>query len=133
MASKLSREILQALHERTGKALPTLRSEISRIRQIHPTLTSNAAAHLIAQKHGTSVLQKLDLEDKESLKGISITSKANNPVEIKVAQKVKTSPDKNHSKPIVNYDSDNYLALVHKSKSRRNPLGRLQSYATLQL
>jgi len=94
MASRLNPEILNILHERTGKAIPTLRSEISRIRQKHPTLTSNAAAHLVAQKHNSSVLQKLDTEDKESLKGVSITNKVNALTEVKIAPRVRDTIDK---------------------------------------
>jgi len=113
MASRLNPEILEILGKRTGKAIPTLRSEISRIRQTYPTLTSNAAAHLVAQKNNTSVLQKLDTDDRESLKGISITSKENAPAEVKVAPRVKNTLDKRPSTPIINYDSEDYFVKEH--------------------
>jgi hypothetical protein len=113
MASRLNPEILNILHERTGKAIPTLRSEISRIRQKHPTLTSNAAAHLVAQKHNSSVLQKLDPEDKESLKGVSITNKVNALTEVKIAPRVRDTIDKKQTKPIINYESEDYFVKEH--------------------
>lgn len=113
MATKLNPEILQALHERTGKAIPTLRSEISRIRQKHPTLTSNAAAHLVAQNHRSSVLQKLDREDRESLKGVALASKVNTPTEVKIIAKARKPLDKNRLKPIINYESENYFVKEH--------------------
>jgi hypothetical protein len=112
MASKLNPEILEILGQRTGKAIPTLRSEISRLRQKHPTLTSNAAAHLIARQNKTSVLQKLDPDDKESLKGISIADKENVPTAIKVVSK-KNAHDKKRLTPIINYESEDYFVKEH--------------------
>jgi hypothetical protein len=112
MALKLNPEILEILHERTGKAIPTLRSQISRIRQKHPTLTSNAAAHLIAQENNTSVLQKLDLEDRESLKGIQIYTKVS-ASEARPSARVKTNNEKSRSNPIINYESENYFVKEH--------------------
>ena len=113
MASRLSLEILEILHKRTRKATSTLRSEISRIRQLYPTLTSNAAAHIVAQKNNTSVLQKLDSDDRESLKGISISSKENAPAEFKVAPRVKDTLDKKLPTSIINYESEDYFVKEH--------------------
>jgi len=113
MASRLNPEILEILSKRTGKGIPTLRVEISRLRQKHPTLTSNAVAHLIAQQNSTSVLQKLDPDDKESLKGVSITNKENAPAEIKVISRTKNANDKKRSTPIINYDSEDYFVKEH--------------------
>ena len=113
MASRLNPEILDILHNRTGKAKPTLRSEISRIRQKNPTLTSNAAAHLVAQKHNTSILQKLDPEDRESLKGVSIISRDNPRAEVKTAPRAKVTRDKKLTTPIINYESEGYFVKEH--------------------
>jgi hypothetical protein len=113
MSSKLNPEILELLKKRTGKVISTLRSEISRIRQTYPTLTRNAAAHLVAQKNNTSVLQKLDSEDRESLKGISITSKGNLLKEARVSSRGKNTHDRKQSTPIINYDSREYFVKEH--------------------
>lgn len=113
MASRLNPEILEILSKRTGKGIPTLRVEISRLRQKHPTLTSNAVAHLIAQQHNTSVLQKLDVGDKESLKGVSISGKENTPAEIKVISRKKDTQDKKRLTPIINYKSEDYFVNEH--------------------
>lgn len=111
MASKLNPEILELLHGRTGKAISTLRSEISRIRQKHPTLTRNAAAHLIAQENNNSVLQKLDLQDRESLKGIQRLPKVNASTDTRPPKRGKTSSEK--TKPIINYESEDYFVKEH--------------------
>lgn len=117
MASKLNPEILELLHGRTGKAISTLRSEISRIRQKHPTLTRNAAAHLIAQENNNSVLQKLDLQDRESLKGIQRLPKVNASTDTRPPKRGKTSSEK--TKPIINYESDDYFVKEHNRELAR--------------
>ncbi len=113
MSSNLNPDILDFLQKRTGKAESTLRSEISRLRQKYPTLTSNAAAHLIAQKNNTSVLKKLDQDDKESLKGVSLTNKENVPSRLKASTNPKDRQVKKNLVPIINYESDNYFVKEH--------------------
>lgn len=113
MASRLDPEILEILHKRTKKEISTLRVLISRKKQNNPTLTSNAAAHLVAQENNTSVLQKLDAEDKESLKGILIASQRNVQVETRVISRGKSNLEKTHLKPIINYESEDYFVKEH--------------------
>lgn len=113
MASKLSPEILAILHKRTGKTISSLRSEISRLRSKYPTLTSNAAAHLVARKHQTSVLQKLDLDDKESLKGVSIPSKEIEHLAVRISPRKRNTQRKQSHIPIIKYESESYFVKEH--------------------
>jgi len=113
MASRLDPEILEVLHKRTKKEISTLRVLISRKKQKHPTLTSNAAAHLIAQENNTSVLQKLDVEDKESLKGISSAVKGITPIEVKTVRRGNSNLDKSRFKLLISYESENYFVKEH--------------------
>ncbi len=115
MAKRLSAEILKTLVERTGKTESTIRSQISRRKQKNPILTSNAAAHLLALDNNTSVLQKLDEEDRESLKGISeqstrVVTKTQNPA--RATSKIK-------SKPLIDYKTENYFIKEHMNELSR--------------
>lgn len=111
MARKLEKEILEILSQRTGKEKSTIRSKISRKKQRHPTLTSNAAAHLIAQEYNTSVLQKLDIEDKESLKGIQNQTISLPPVKRSITKS--RSIGNSQKKLIINYSTSNYFIKEH--------------------
>jgi hypothetical protein len=68
MAKRLDPEILARLNAKTGKAITTLRKDISLVKRDYPNATSNAAAQIVAQNHGTSVLQRLDPQDRASLR-----------------------------------------------------------------
>lgn len=113
MASRLNPEILELLNKRTGKVISTLRSEISRMRQTYPTLTSNAAAHIVAQNNNTSVLQKLDTEDRQSLKGISTRIKENTHVIVKSSPRGKDLHDRKQSPPLIDYECEGYFVKEH--------------------
>lgn len=67
MANRLNPTILAHLEKKLGKTAPQIRPRISEIRQENSGLTLNAAAQVYAQKHKTSVLPKLDAEDRQSL------------------------------------------------------------------
>lgn len=111
MAKKLNPTILDLLHERTGKAVSTLRSAVSRKRQSNPGLTGNAAAHLVAQDHGTSVLQKLDDDDRASLRGSGLAS-----VHIPASRsgpRTENRKSNRRKQPIVTYDSEEYFVREH--------------------
>jgi hypothetical protein len=111
MASRLDPEIVEILHKRTGKAKSTIRSQISRKRQKSPILTSNAAAHLIAQENKTSVLQKLDDEDRKSLQGMHGIAAA--PMQKTVQAKLSARNGSRRLKSIVTYDSEDYFVKEH--------------------
>ncbi len=93
--------------------ITTLRSEISRSKQKHPSMTSNAAAQLIAQKHGTSILRKLDTEYRLSLKGISLVKTESL---ISIGDKSTNSPKPQRNQqppPIIIYHTDDFFAIEH--------------------
>lgn len=67
MANRLNPAIIAHLENKLGKTAAQIRPRISEIRQESSGLTLNAAAQVYAQKHKTSVLAKLDAEDRQSL------------------------------------------------------------------
>ena len=70
--AKLNKEILQKLIKRTNNKESSIRVGISLMKRRFPNTTMNAAAQLLAQSYGFSVLQKLKPEDKASLPQIEI-------------------------------------------------------------
>lgn len=67
MASRLNPNILKHLESKLGKTASQIRPRISEIRRQNSALTLNAAAQVYAEKNKTSVLSKLDIEDRQSL------------------------------------------------------------------
>lgn len=67
MANRLNPNILKHLEAKLGKTSAQIRPRISEIRRQNSALTLNAAAQVYAEKNKTSVLSKLDLEDRQSL------------------------------------------------------------------
>ena len=67
MAGHLNPAIMDHLEKKLGKTAAQIRPRISEIRRDNSGLTMNAAAQVYAQKHKTSVLAKLDPEDRQSL------------------------------------------------------------------
>lgn len=67
MADRLKPNILETLVNKTGKTAESIRPRLSELRRKHSGLTMNAAAQIYAQKHGTSIMGKLDPADRHSL------------------------------------------------------------------
>ena len=67
MANRLNPNIINHLETKLGKTATQIRPRISEIRRQNSALTLNAAAQVYAEKHKTSVLSKLDSEDRQSL------------------------------------------------------------------
>lgn len=67
MADRLKPNILEALVEKTGKTPEKIRPRLSELRRKHSGLTMNAAAQMYARAHGTSIMGKLDQEDRQAL------------------------------------------------------------------
>ena len=67
MADRLKPAIMAHLEKKLGKTAAQIRPRISEIRRESSALTMNAAAQVYAEKQGTSVLAKLDPEDRQSL------------------------------------------------------------------
>lgn len=67
MADRLNSDIMDVLVKKTGKTDKQIRPRLSELRRKYSGLTMNAAAQMYAQSHGTSVMQKLVQEDRQSL------------------------------------------------------------------
>ncbi len=119
MATRLNPDILVFLENRTGLQKSTIRSQISRVRQKTPSLTMNAAAQIIAQKHSSSILRKLDTEDRLSLKDIPISRKENTLPEVKITPIRKRTQNKKELTHFINYVSDDYFVKEHISELSR--------------
>jgi len=78
----LNREIIARLRKKTGKEESTIRKDISLLRRKYGKLPINAVAQIYAVQNGTSVLTKLNKQEKESLPNIEIEKPA------RVVQKV---------------------------------------------
>ena len=110
MAKRLSQDIIDILKQRTGKAERTIRKETSLTKRDYPQCTSNAAAQIFALKHGTSVLQKLDKEDRATLpegpSQIIIRSQAR-------IKKKSNGSKKAHITPMFQYDTPDFFKNEH--------------------
>jgi uncharacterized protein YukE len=67
MADRLNPSIMDALRKKTGKTADQIRPRLSELRRKHSGLTMNAAAQVYARSHGTSIMAKLDRNDRDSL------------------------------------------------------------------
>lgn len=67
MADRLNPKIMEVLVEKTSKTAEQIRPRLSELRRKYSVLTMNAAAQMYAQSHGTSIMPKLDQEDRQSL------------------------------------------------------------------
>src|SRR3989338_432986 len=84
MAKKLNQEILRIIKERTGKSAEKIRPRLSELRRRYSGLTLNAAAQLYAEKHGTSIMAKLDVEDRQSLTAVQSITQVNTSKTVKI-------------------------------------------------
>ncbi len=84
MADKLNSDILRILKERTGKTPEKIRPRLSELRRKHSGLTPNAAAQLYAESHGTSIMPKLDPEDRRSLASVQTITQVNSTKNVKI-------------------------------------------------
>lgn len=67
MADRLNPDIMEVLVKKTSKTDKQIRPRLSELRRKYSGLTMNAAAQMYAQSHGTSIMQKLGQEDRQSL------------------------------------------------------------------
>lgn len=67
MTDRLNPEIMASLITRTGKTKAKIGPRLSELRRKHSGLTMNAAAQMYALSQGTSIMQKLDQVDRQSL------------------------------------------------------------------
>jgi hypothetical protein len=67
MTDKLKKTIMDFLTQKLDKTPAQISPRLSEIRRKNSGLTMNAAAQLYAQSHGTSIMGKLDPQDRQSL------------------------------------------------------------------
>lgn len=67
MAKRLDPDIMTRLAKRLDKTPQQIRPRLSELRRKYSGLTMNAAAQMYAQSKGTSIMAKLDQEDRQSL------------------------------------------------------------------
>ena len=70
MADRLNPRIMDVLVKKTGKTPDKIRPRLSELRRTHKSLTMNAAAQMYAEAHGTSIMSKLNQEDRQSLASV---------------------------------------------------------------
>lgn len=68
--TRLNSNIMDVLTKKTGKTVEQIRPRLSELRRKHSGLTMNAAAQMYAQSHGTSIMGKLDQDDRQSLASV---------------------------------------------------------------
>ena len=124
MGKKLKSGIIEILSKRLNKTPDKIRPRLSEIRRTHSSLTPNAAAQFYAQQHGTSIMAKLDDEDRQSLGSIQTIAQINSSKTIKIDKRtlnISNSPvhnlsfgDRNTlSQSVVSLD-DNLAELLSK-------------------
>lgn len=84
MGKRLKTEILDCLSKRLKKEPEKIRPRLSEIRRTNSALTLNAAAQIYAQQHGTSIMAKLDDEDRYSLASAQNITQVNSSKTIKI-------------------------------------------------
>jgi hypothetical protein len=109
----LNPKIVDKIHEKTGLAISSIRSAITRKKQSSPSLTSNAVAYLYAQSYNVNVLTLLDTEDKAGISAIE-----RKPVEkIVVKKNKKKTPSVN--KKFLEYDTTDKFVKGHIEELNR--------------
>lgn len=84
MANRLNPDILGIFKKRLGKDPNDVRPRLSELRRDNGGLTPNAAAQLYAVNHGTSIMAKLDDEDRRSLASVQSIMQVNTSKVVKI-------------------------------------------------
>ncbi len=67
MTDRLNSKIMKFLTKKLGKTAEQISPRLSELRRKHSGLTMNAAAQMYADSHNTSIMGKLNPEDRQSL------------------------------------------------------------------
>ncbi len=102
---KLNPKIIKYLERKIGQKEATIRTNISLLKRKFSGSTSNAVAHIYAQKNGYSVMRMMDQEDKKSLPNIEV----NKPIKITQEKPVK----KEKIIRFISYDSSDHFIKSH--------------------
>ncbi len=98
MSDRLRPSIMAQLTKKLGKTSEQIRPRLSEIRRKNSGLTMNAAAQMYAQKNGTSIMSKLDQEDRQSLATVQSVTQ----VSVSSVSKVDRRTMNIHNSPIHN-------------------------------
>jgi hypothetical protein len=98
MADRLNPKIMEFLTEKLNKTSAQISPRLSEIRRKHSGLTMNAAAQIYAQSQNTSIMGKLNQEDRQSL----ATVQAITQVSVSSVSKVDRRTLNIHNSPIHN-------------------------------
>lgn len=77
MTDRLNPGIMELLVKKLDKKDSQIRPRLSEIRRKNSGLTMNAAAQVYAQSHGTSIMAKLDTQDRQSLAAMQAITQVN--------------------------------------------------------
>lgn len=98
MSDRLDPSIMDVLTKKIGKTADQIRPRLSELRRKHSGLTMNAAAQMYAQTHGTSIMPKLDLTDRQALASVQAITQ----VSVSSVSKVDKRTLNIHNSPIHN-------------------------------
>lgn len=114
MANKprLSPEVLYFLHERLGKSVNTVRSDISRLKRDYPQATLNAIAQIYAEQHGESVRRLINKEDKLTIPNVKIEPAPS-------LKRKKTIASREGLKQIIQFETTDYFLKKHIAEINR--------------
>lgn len=105
---KLNKEIVQLLSNKLEKTEATIKKDIYSLRGKYSKTTINGVAQIYAVHNQTSILRKLDKEDRESMPNLEIERPNRVLQKHKNANKVKEKIE-----TLINYDSTNYFITEH--------------------
>ena len=108
---QLNNKIVSYLAEKLNKSPTTIRKDIYILKGSYGSCTSNAVAQIYAKQHGSSVLKKLDAEDKACLPNIQV----NAPIVIQ-GKKIEKK-EKIHN--FFDYDTTGYFIKEHIKEVNR--------------
>ena len=117
MADRLKKDILKHLEKKLGIKGSTIRVQLSILKRDYSGLTLNAAAQRYAQKHGISILTKLDEKDKLSLAQVPLPSIT----QIKSTEKIKVSKNiiKKKDKKVIEFETTDIFIKGHIDEINR--------------
>lgn len=111
MAKRLSKELREHLVKTLGITPESVSVRLAEIKRTYPHLTQAAAAQILAQKKGKSILGFLDEEDRKSLP--SIQASAFPSVPVRRVSNGKTAGRIMQAKPIVLFSTSNRFVEKH--------------------
>jgi len=103
---RLKPEVLDFLHNKIGKSVNTIRSDISRLKRSYPQATLNAIAQIYAEKHGESVRRLISKEDKQTIPIVQIVNRP-------VLKSRKRADSREQIKEIIRFETTDHFLRKH--------------------